>query len=185
MKRHRLTFAIAAILSGLLPAPSAFAWQAQAGDIAEKMTGVVDDLGRKATGQPVQGKQKEIVGDLDELIASLEKQIQQNRDGMKRNDPRMGMDDSRIGSGTGGIGTLVNPADGGKDWGKLSDRERDRILQSMSEGFPPEYRTVLERYYRRLAEEKSARGPADPASKSKGPAAPAAPAVPAPAPARP
>jgi hypothetical protein len=26
----------------------------------------------------------------------------------------------------------------------------------MSEGFPPEYRTVLERYYRRLAEEQSA-----------------------------
>ena len=26
----------------------------------------------------------------------------------------------------------------------------------MSEGFPPEYRTVLERYYRRLAEEKTA-----------------------------
>ena len=26
----------------------------------------------------------------------------------------------------------------------------------MSEGFPPEYRLVLERYYRRLAEEKAA-----------------------------
>ena len=48
----------------------------------------------------------------------------------------------------------MNPTDNGKDWGKLSARERDRILQSMSEGFPPEYRTVLERYYRRLAEEK-------------------------------
>ena len=59
-----------------------------------------------------------------------------------------------ISSGPGGIGTLINPAETGKDWGKLSSRERDRILQSMSEGFPPEYRTVLERYYRRLAEEK-------------------------------
>ena len=57
--------------------------------------------------------------------------------------------------GTGGIGSLVNPAESNKDWAKLSDRERDRILQSMSEGFPPEYRTVLERYYRRLAEEKT------------------------------
>jgi hypothetical protein len=26
----------------------------------------------------------------------------------------------------------------------------------MSEGFPPEYRQVLERYYRRLADEKAA-----------------------------
>jgi hypothetical protein len=64
------------------------------------------------------------------------------------------MDDSRISRGTGGIGTLVNAKEIDKDWGKLSDRERDRILQSMSEGFPPEYRAVLERYYRRLAEEK-------------------------------
>ena len=54
------------------------------------------------------------------------------------------------------MGNLTNPNDGGKDWAQLSERERDRIIQSMSEGFPPEYRTVLERYYRRLAEEKSA-----------------------------
>jgi hypothetical protein len=181
MNPLRRAFATAALLAGLLPAPSAFGWQAQAGEIADKMTGVVDGLGRKATGPPVQGKQKEIVQDLDALIAELEKQIARNGEGMKRNDPRMGMDDSRIGSGTGGIGTLVNPAEGGKDWGKLSDRERDRILQSMGEGFPPEYRTVLERYYRRLAEEKSARGPSDPSPKPAGSAAPAAP----PAPARP
>ena len=44
----------------------------------------------------------------------------------------------------------------------------------MSEGFPPEYRTVLERYYLRLAEEKSARAPGDPA-KAKESAAPAKP----------
>ena len=61
-----------------------------------------------------------------------------------------------IHGGTGGIGDLVDPGDSAKDWAKLSNRERDRILQSMSEGFPPEYRTVLERYYRRLAEEKTA-----------------------------
>jgi hypothetical protein len=68
------------------------------------------------------------------------------------------MRDSTISRGTGGIGALVDPAETGKDWGKLSGRERDRILQSLSEGFPPEYRTVLERYYRRLAEEKGAPG---------------------------
>ena len=67
------------------------------------------------------------------------------------------MADSMISRGTGGIGSLVNPGESDKDWAKLSGRERDRILQSMSEGFPPEYRTVLERYYRRLAEEKTAR----------------------------
>jgi hypothetical protein len=57
--------------------------------------------------------------------------------------------------GEGGMGALIDKAEIEKDWGKLTTRERDRILQSMSEGFPPEYRTVLERYYKRLAEEKS------------------------------
>jgi hypothetical protein len=123
--------------------------------IATKMSGVTDDLNRNVTGKPVQVAQKAIVDDLDALIASLEKQCQNCRNGMKRNNPNRGMADSMISSGTGGIGTLLNPNDNGKDWGKLSARERDRILQSMSEGFPPEYRTVLERYYRRLADEKA------------------------------
>ncbi len=88
------------------------------------------------------------------------------------------MDDSFIRSGTGGIGPLTNPDDGGKDWAKLSDRERDRILQSMTEGFPPEYRTVLERYYRRLAEEKSAKAAGDGAkTKAKDEATPSKPAA--------
>jgi len=134
----------------------AFGSDPPAAAIATKMAGVTDELNRKVTGKPVQTEQKAIVHDLDELIASLEKQCDKCKGGLKSNRPRRGMDDSRISRGTGGIGTLVNPAESAKDWAKLSDRERDRILQSMSEGFPPEYRTVLERYYRRLADEKGA-----------------------------
>jgi hypothetical protein len=123
--------------------------------IVGKMAGVTDELNRKQTGKPVQAEQKGIVQDLDVLIAKLEKQREANRNGIKRNNPNEGLKDSVIRRGTGGIGDLVNPDEGGKDWAKLSSRERDRILQSMSEGFPPEYRQVLERYYRRLAEEKT------------------------------
>lgn len=123
--------------------------------ITTKMTGVAQELAKTETGEPVQTRQKVVVRDLDELIASLEKECQACKNGIKRNNPNRGLADSVIRSGTGGIGSLVNPAESNKDWTKLSDRERDRILQSMSEGFPPEYRTVLERYYRRLAEEKT------------------------------
>jgi hypothetical protein len=167
MRRARQTLGAATLLAGLLTAPAVFAGDdIKTVDIANKMTGVVDELGRKVTGTPVQGEQKAIVRDLDDLIASLEKQCENCRTGIKRNRPSRGMDDSRISSGNGEMGPLTNPADGGKDWGKLSDRERDRILQSMTEGFPPEYRTVLERYYRRLAEEKSAKAqPARPQAK--------------------
>jgi hypothetical protein len=169
MRRVRLTLGTS-MLAGLLAAPAFAADEVKAVDIANKMTGVVDELGKKVTGAPVQGEQKAIVRDLDELIASLEKQYEQNRGGVKRNRPMRGMDESEIRRGTGEIGDLTNPNDGGKDWGKLSERERDRILQSMTEGFPPEYRTVLERYYRRLAEEKSAK-----AGIEKKPTAPARP----------
>ncbi|WP_422922972.1 hypothetical protein [Singulisphaera sp. PoT] len=124
--------------------------------VVTKMSGVAEDLGKTKTGEDVQKQQKAIIHDLDTLIAQLEKQCAACKNGIKKNNPNQGLKDSVIGRGTGGIGDLVNPGDSAKDWAKLSSRERDRILQSMSEGFPPEYRTVLERYYRRLAEEKSA-----------------------------
>ncbi len=101
-------------------------------------------------------QQKKILSDLDELIAALEKACQGCRGGIARNNPQRPAPDSNPHGGTGGIGDLVDPRQSEKDWAKLSARERDRILQSMSEGFPPEYRAVLERYYRRLAEEKTA-----------------------------
>jgi hypothetical protein len=176
MKRDRKTLGTLALMAGLLSATPAMAGDVQAVDIANKMSEVVDNLGKKQTGEPVQGEQKTIVRDLDDLIASLEKECENCKGGIKRNTKR-GMLDSMISSSTGEIGPLTNPGDGGKDWGKLSDRERDRILQSMSEGFPPEYRTVLERYYRRLAEEKSAKAPGDPA-KAKESARPTANAKP-------
>jgi hypothetical protein len=144
------------LLSVVVQPAIALAGDPSASGIAAKMAGVTDELNRNDTGKPVQTEQKVIVQNLDTLIASLEKQCENCKGNLKNNRPRRGMDDSRISRGTGGVGTLVEPTDNGKDWGKLSGRERDRIIQSMSEGFPPEYRTVLERYYRRLAEEKGA-----------------------------
>lgn len=141
-----------AVLSCLAPTEA----QAQAfpiTGIAGKMGKVVGELAEAETGEPVQVKQNEIVGDLDTLIAELEKECAACRGGLRRNNPNAPAADSTIGAGTGGVGNLDDPGASEKDWAKLSARERDRILQSMSEGFPPEYRTVLERYYRRLAEE--------------------------------
>jgi hypothetical protein len=124
--------------------------------ISQKMTVVTDDLAKKETGAPVQKQQQVIVRDLDELIAALEKESER-RGKRSSNRPLRPMLDSEIKEGPGGIGDLVDPRESEKDWAKLSGKERDRIIQSMSEGFPPEYRTVLERYYRRLAEEKTVR----------------------------
>ncbi len=175
MNRNRWTFGLAALLASLLSATPTIAADVKADEIANKMTGVVDTLGQKQTGEPVQGEQKEIVRNLDALIAELEKECQNCKGGIKKKGS--GLKDSIIRGGEGGMGALINQDEGNKDWGKLSERERDRILQSMSEGFPPEYRTVLERYYRRLAEEKSAKTPGS-ASKGNNSVAPATPVTP-------
>jgi hypothetical protein len=122
--------------------------------ITYKMGGVAGDLAKKETGEPVQNQEKRIVRDLDEVIAALEKECDKCKGNIASNNPKKPA--TMVHGGTGGVGDLVDPSENAKDWAKLSARERDRILQSMSEGFPPEYRTVLERYYRRLAEEKTA-----------------------------
>ncbi len=105
------------------------------------MSGVAGDLAKKETGEPVQNQEKIIVRDLDELIAALEKECQNCKGNIGAEQSEEAGADSMIHGGTGGIGDLVDPGKSEKDWAKLSARERDRILQSMSEGFPPEYRT--------------------------------------------
>jgi len=142
-----------AVLSCWFGAPASA--QVPMSGISSKMNDVAVDLSKAQTGKPVQEQQETIVRDLDEWIAALEKQCAACKNGIKKNNPTNPLSDSVIRGGTGGMGNLVAPGDSAKDWAKLSTRERDRILQSMSEGFPPEYRTVLERYYRRLAEEKT------------------------------
>jgi len=166
MGRSLRMFAAAALFpclasAAVAGAPTKKPSQGPVSSITHKMTGVAVDLGKTQTGEPVQVKEKQVIADLDELIAQLEKECQQCKNGMKKNNPSRPLADSVIRSGTGGIGDLVAPGESNKDWAKLSARERDRILQSMSEGFPPEYRLVLERYYRRLAEEKSAKTAGD------------------------
>ncbi len=63
-------------------------------------------------------------------------------------------EDSVIKSGPGGSGPLHDANRNGRGWARLPDHKRQQILQSMTEGFPPHYQQLLERYYRRLAEEK-------------------------------
>lgn len=40
-------------------------------------------------------------------------------------------------------------------WGNLPEREREQMLQSSRERFLPQYELLIERYYRRLAEERT------------------------------
>jgi hypothetical protein len=130
--------------------------------VRDLMANVVSDLGKLSTGKPTQDKESEIVKKLDVLIQELEKQCEKCNGGSSTSRPTSPLRDSQLMGGPGGIGDLRDPKKSEKKWAQLPPHERDRILQSMTEGFPAQYQEVLERYYRRLADEKTvAEGPAN------------------------
>lgn len=132
------------------------------GDITDQMTDVLGDLASKKTDQPVQEKQQQIVANLDALIAEIEKQQKQQSNGNGNTttlNPSKPMSDSMIAGGPGGIHGLKDPKAGTRNFGNLPPRDRDAILQSKTEGFPPGYESLLQSYYQRLAQEKPANTP--------------------------
>ncbi|HEV3345336.1 MAG TPA: hypothetical protein VG125_33470 [Pirellulales bacterium] len=162
MKKHYLALLSTALLStaaiGLFPGLT-LAQEAGGdplGELVLEMEQVVIDLSGMTTGEPVQGTQKQIVTKLDKLIEELEKESEQMRGGSSSANPTRPMNDSMIKGGPGGMGDLHAARKTGKQWAELPPHERERIVQSMTEGFPAHYQKILERYYKRLAEENPA-----------------------------
>jgi hypothetical protein len=134
-------------------------------------------LAKLLTDKPTQQKQKDAVDKLAALVKLLEEQRRRQQGGGGGGMPDRPLDDSRIVGGPGGSGPMHAARRNGANWGQLPAHKRQEILQSMTEGFPPHYQQILERYYRRLAEEKPA-GEAEDDGTPGGEAAPAKPAAP-------
>ena len=126
------------------------------GEIAADMDRVVIELSGAHSGKSTQSAQKKIVGKLDVLIKRLEEEAASARGGASGSNPNRPLNDSTIIGGPGGIGDLHAARKNGKQWGELPPHQREKIVQSLTEGFPPHYQKILERYYKRLAEEKPA-----------------------------
>jgi hypothetical protein len=124
-------------------------------------------LAKLLTDKPTQQKQKDAVDKLDALIKLLEERRRQGQ-GMSTANPDRPAEDSVIMGGPGGSGPLHDANRNGRSWGQLPAHKREQILQSMTEGFPAHYQQLLERYYRRLAEEKTADEPSDEAASAVG-----------------
>ncbi len=149
----------------LCAAPLARAQEDAAGspleDITHDMKVAAGHLSKKTTDKPTQVPQDEAVAKLDKLIAELEKERQSMGSGSSAN-PSRPATASNVRSGPGGMGDLHGTRDQGDRWGELPPHERDRILQSLTEGFPAHYQAILESYYKRLAVEKRAEEPEAP-----------------------
>lgn len=154
---RRSIFTGLTLFGAFVVSSSAFGQQGESdpiGALALDMEEVVLDLAAMTTGEPTQETQKQIIGKLDKIIEELEREQESMRGGASGNNPMRPMQDSQITGGPGGIGDLHAARREGKQWAELPPHERDRILQSMSEGFPAHYQKILERYYKRLAEEQ-------------------------------
>ena len=119
------------------------------GRIAGEMGTVKGMLGELNTNDPTQPKQQDIIAGLDELIAMLEKQKKNLKTGNALN-PSNPMPDSALTKGRGAPEDLHDTTASARLWGQLSPKQREQILQSQNEGFPPGYETILSSYYKRL-----------------------------------
>lgn len=147
----------------LLAALTALSMQAQEDPlepIASAMNAAAAGLNHPDVGAATQKSEQSAVTQLKTLIEQVEQQLkqqqqQQGQGGRPPANPTEGMKESRVVDGPGGRGQMIRAREGANDWGKLPDRDRDKIIQAREQGFPAGYEEMLERYYKRLAEEKS------------------------------
>jgi hypothetical protein len=123
--------------------------------VTQEMKVATNSLAKKATDKRTQTPQEAAVAKLDLLIAELEKEKKSLGNDVSPN-PKTPATSSTIRKGPGGMGDLHSAREQGNRWGDLPAHERDRILQSLTEGFPAHYQGILEAYYKRLAVEKKA-----------------------------
>jgi hypothetical protein len=138
------------------------------GAIARKMDNVDRRLQLARGGPHTQKIQKEIVSRLDELIKQLENQAKGSsqanagacpnggqqqpgqRPGAQGPTPQL---DSFGGNNSGPGNVDKKKLDGlAQQWGKLPEKERAKAMQELTRDLPPEYRELIEAYFRKLAQ---------------------------------
>jgi len=137
------------------------------GEVSDLMTYVARRLARGDMTDRPQSRQQQAIDLLDKLIEQTEQKEQQaqaggggsGQDGGKmQGNPHPGSpaDKSLLPSGAGRIGELrrSESARPGEAWGNMKPEQRERILQSLGEHFPSQYRQLIEQYYQQLAKEQ-------------------------------
>lgn len=119
-------------------------------NIQTDVKSVITDFDKGQTKQPVKTTQPRIISRLDLLVEMLEKQCKSGGGGAGAN-PTRAANQSTLGKGPGGQGKLRAPDKKGRNWADLTPKQREKILQSRTEGFPPGYEDILADYFRRLA----------------------------------
>lgn len=128
------------------------------GDIARDMAHVKDRLTNNDSGRTTKKIQDEIVKKLDKMIKDLEEPPPDKNQGssaqQKQNPtPSQPLPDSALpqDGGTGKV-DVVKLKKVTEQWGSLPPRERQQVLQELTQGMSARHREAIENYFRNLAE---------------------------------
>jgi hypothetical protein len=120
--------------------------------IAGDMDHCTGELTAFRTNKPVQQREEQAISRLDAVIKQLEKECNGSKAGGSVN-PTKPMNKSVIAGGPGGMSEMHDAKNGEKQWASLPPKQREQILQSKTQGFPPGFESILQSYYERLAQE--------------------------------
>ena len=132
-------------------------------DSLDEISRMMGDIRRRTdlsrSGTRVRKKEQDVIKKLDKLIEDLEeqqRQMQMAQSGQNTAPASPADQEQRMsGRGSGNVRSKRQTDSG--QWGNLEPAERDAALAEMSKDLPPHYRSVIEEYFRKLADQKEKR----------------------------
>ena len=119
---------------------------------------LMDDAQRRLAltdvDQPTRDQQQRAIDELDELIKKLEEQQKKMQKGQaKGSSGGIGMpaEDSRPSDMKGPGEVDRKRFSTGDSWGDLPPAERERLAQEITQGYPPQYRSLISEYFEALS----------------------------------
>ncbi len=128
-------------------------WDSPLHQIADEMKSVERSLKKNKVGKAVETKQLDIVKKIQTLIEQLEQKQQQGPGGgpPKGNQQSNGpASESALPSGKARVGPLHGSRGVKGAWGKMKDRDREKVLNDIQTRLPERYRHLLEKYYKKI-----------------------------------
>ena len=120
-------------------------------ELADAMKKTRRDLFKQKTDKPVQLEQLEYIKQLDQLIEEqLEKEKQSSGPPSGNGPSQAPASNSALPDGEATIGNLQKKPTLADRWGDMKDRDRAKIEAQVQKDLPPQYRKMLEEYYKKL-----------------------------------
>ena len=119
--------------------------------LADGMKKTTRDLRKKKTDKPVQLDQETYIEELDQLIEMFEEMENQSSGAPSGNGPSSNpAANSALPEGDGSTGELKKRPSLADRWGPMRDSDRKKIMADVQNTMPPQYRKMLEEYYKKL-----------------------------------